>query len=623
MRVWVTVLAAALVAPIAAAQQPIAVGPNVQVSAAAAGEPHFEMLIAADPAHRDRLMACSMVLATARPHNETVTYVSFNRGRSWKLARRVTGDGDRESWDPTCTYGPNGVAYSVSQGRDSTRRPYLAIARSPDGGTTWDSPYRIAPTARPRLTVDASGGPRHGWLYLHGNGGARTTEGTRVSGVEVFVLPNGVQSVRSTFVAPPENNHTTTAGQGVVLSDGRFLGVFGEVLDYRRPDGTVGIWPNVISQYSGRANARLKVLISDDGNRFRVVKVDDFYLRWPAVAGGTTPMLAADATTGPFRDRVYAVWADERSGRLQVYLSYSSDRGDTWSPSAVVGDDRRRPPPGSGPDSFNPTVAVNHKGVVGVAWYDRRDHPENLGWSVRFAASLDGGETFSPSVRVSERDHVPARPPTIALTGRSTASPDGPTNTTIGVHHFHFSAGRTAGLAADAGGVFHPIWSGNATGVGQLWTVAVTVSGTAQRNGGGALAGLADVTEKTAIRFLNRIYHRPRGTVEADVVLANTSSDTLAGPLKVRLLSVDSEVAMARLATTDNGVLGAGGVWDFTPLVEGGRLLPGVASRPRRVRFTMIDVPPYGPGSDAVAGYVQLRARVLAGNRGETKGETK
>jgi hypothetical protein len=49
-----------------------------------------------------------------------------------------------------------------------------------------------------------------------------------------------------------------------------------------------------------------------------------------------------------------------------------------------------------------PTVAVNRDGVVGVAWYDRRDNPDNLGWWVRFRASRDGGETFLPSARVSE-----------------------------------------------------------------------------------------------------------------------------------------------------------------------------------------------------------------------------
>lgn len=621
MRCAAHVLAAMTIAPTTLMAQPaIVVGPNVQVSAALGDEPHFEMVIAADPSSRDRLMACSMLLGTSVTHSETVTYVSHDGGRTWTMARRVEGEGGRESWDPTCTYGPQGVAYSAAEGVDSAGRAYIEIARSSDGGVHWDPPYRLAHSERAFLTVDNSGGVRNGWLYLHGNEIKRTTKGGRVSGMELLILQDGAPRVRSQFVASADGNYAITTGQGVVLTDGTFLGPFVEVVDYGSP-GSGTIRPNIISQYSGRANALLKVLVSTDGVRATAMTVDDFYLRWPPVSGGSVPVMAADASRGPFRDRAYTVWADERSGRLQVLLSYSSDKGKTWSAPAVVSDERPWSASGAGPDSFNPTVAVNGNGIVGIAWYDRRDHRDNLGWSLRFAASLDGAESFTPSVSVSETDHVQARPPTIALRARSAAaSRGGGIATTIGVHHFNFGAGHTAGLAADAGGDFHPIWSGNASGVPQLWTASIKVDGTAARNGGGELAELVDVTGKTALRFLNRIYDRTQGMVEADVVLENTSRDTVLAPLKVRVLSVGSEVGAARLATTDNDILGPGAVWDFTSFVERGRLAPGEASRSKRLRFAVSDVPAYGPGSDAVAGYVVVRTRVLAGAKsGETK----
>jgi hypothetical protein len=40
---------------------------------------------------------------------------------------------------------------------------------------------------------------------------------------------------------------------------------------------------------------------------------------------------------------------------------------------------------------------------------------------------------------------------------------------------FRFMGGDTAGLAADAAGVFHPVWVDNHTGVPQVWTSAITV----------------------------------------------------------------------------------------------------------------------------------------------------
>jgi hypothetical protein len=44
-----------------------------------------------------------------------------------------------------------------------------------------------------------------------------------------------------------------------------------------------------------------------------------------------------------------------------------------------------------------------------------------------------------------------------------------------GRESFKFMGGDTAGLTADASGVFHPVWVDNHTGVPQVWTARVTV----------------------------------------------------------------------------------------------------------------------------------------------------
>jgi hypothetical protein len=77
------------------------------------------------------------------------------------------------------------------------------------------------------------------------------------------------------------------------------------------------------------------------------------------------------------------VWPDVGSGRSQILLAYSFDTGKTWSKPRAINDDRSRPD-SAGPDDFHGVVAVNPQGVVGVSWYDRRDHRDNLGWTVRF-----------------------------------------------------------------------------------------------------------------------------------------------------------------------------------------------------------------------------------------------
>ena len=105
-----------------------------------------------------------------------------------------------------------------------------------------------------------------------------------------------------------------------------------------------------------------------------------------------------------------------------------------------------------------PEVAVNKDGVVGVSWYDTRDTPgAEPGWDVRFTASNDGGKTWEPSIRVSETSSV------------FTAAMQTKFGRRIG-------PGDTAGLAASADGVFHPLWIDHRTQTPQVWTATVTVS---------------------------------------------------------------------------------------------------------------------------------------------------
>jgi hypothetical protein len=186
-------------------------------------------------------------------------------------------------------------------------------------------------------------------------------------------------------------------------------------------------------------------------------------------------MLAIDASTSRFKDRLYVVWPDRRSGHTQIFFASSSNAGATWTPPRPIDDNA----PNSTTDHFMANVAVNRAGIVGVMWYDRRDHPDNLGWDVRFSASLDGGATFLPSVKISERANTfppgasLARSRTDASTGDSAALQ----RATVAAarESFKYMGGDTAGLAADASGAFHPVWVDNRTGVPQVWTAKVVV----------------------------------------------------------------------------------------------------------------------------------------------------
>lgn len=608
----------------ASVEAQISVGRNVLVTSDAPDLPHFEMILAADPAHPDRLMACSMVMSVPDViSSDVATYVSFDRGQSWRRSLVVRGHKrDRGAWDPDCTYGPDGVAYTIAEAYDSAARPYVQIDRSTDGGKTWDRPSQIKHFERLFVAADHNQGARRGWLYFHGQAGMRTTGGVRrgAGGVGLHLSRDGGRSVTVTnIVAAGGNDYVVAPGPGVVLSDGTFAGVFGEFRDYWQPDGSTRIQENVLGRTgSAWANGSLKVVtVAPDSSAAylapTVVNAAEWFSPWPGWNKSVLPSLAADASDGPFKDRLYLTWADVRSGWSEVYLSYSADSGKTWSAPRRVSDDGFPAAAAKKVDHLHGVVAVNPQGVVGVCWYDRRDHSDNLSWTVRCTASLDGADTFLPSVSVSEVPYVQSRSDRMWLSAMQRQERgEAGARVKLGVHSFNFSGGHTVGLAADAAGGFHPLWTGNPGGVPQLWTAMVSVPGRAAKNGGGALADLSDVSDKIAVIMVNATYVPKQRRLEGEIYLENTSKDTIAGPFILRVLDIDSELGVARLANADNRRSGPGAIYDFTALVPQGRLAPGERSGRKRIRIEAKLLEPLRPTVDAVVGVAVLTSKILA-----------
>ena len=115
----------------------------------------------------------------------------------------------------------------------------------------------------------------------------------------------------------------------------------------------------------------------------------------PRFRGGSWTLLAVDRSE-PFRDRAYAVWPDYSEGLPRIVISWTDDRGSTWNDPRPVA-----PPESPEVQQFQPAVAVNGDGVLGVSWYDTRHAPSRFAFHQYFAASFDGGETFAAPHRVS------------------------------------------------------------------------------------------------------------------------------------------------------------------------------------------------------------------------------
>jgi hypothetical protein len=352
----------------------------------------------------------------------------------------------------------------------------------------------------------------------------------------------------------------------------------------------------------------------------------------PRSEGAVIPDLAVDPGSALFKDRLYVVWSDFRSGRLEVMLSYSSDKGKTWSREQIINDDRAAPDPLlNGPDNVTPVVAVNKDGVVAVAWYDRRAFEDNISWNIRMRASLDGGETWTPSVKITDKASIFGGPAETWLAqpggggggggrgrggGADTARSGGAVvslSGRLGYANFTFAPGHNGAFVADAAGAFHPAWIDYRNGMAQLWTSTIWVKGPVAVNGGGDLATMSNLSSRVSLETISTSYDRQTNRLTFRTVLKNLSkTDTVRGPLKARVLVLTSENAKTiEIANSDNELRGTGAVWNFTPQLKGGMLLPDSVSAPKDLVFQLGGLSRFREGTELRLGFVTMDAKIL------------
>jgi len=431
-----------------AAQSPYTVGANVQVTHAESGRSVQETVVCTDPRNARHLVAGAIV-----EHGDTtanVFLVSFDGGMSWRQTAWLPA-----TVDPSCAIGADGIAL-VSSVHDSapSGTSYLQVRRSRDGGRTWTESLvhdNMASLDRPWVTAGAAG---QVWIHSYVQA-PRTEAGARGAAAAAVYASRDSGQVFDRVAVVPGTSYTAPwffPANGVATSDGTFIALLVE-LDNTQRNMFRGRSDTASAPHT--ANAELRVIRLRRGTTtVDTSSIGIAFYDW-RVAQLSMATLAVDRTGGPFRGRLYAAWPDARYGRrTQILLSRSDDQGRTWAPPSVVSDG---PDTLSfGPNHFMPVLAVNRAGVVGVSWYDRRASADSISYTVRFRASLDGGDSWLPSVQVSS---APNR---------------------LQPKDRHLNGGDTSGLAAAGDGRFHLVWIDNRTGVAQAWAGTVSVRGKAR-----------------------------------------------------------------------------------------------------------------------------------------------
>jgi hypothetical protein len=430
---------------------------------------HMETYVSASATNSDLLLAGGEVIFSGRRANATEAqiYRSADAGARWTpvlLPDEVVG-----GWDNAIVSGPDGVAYFLT----SNLERGLTVYRSTDGGVSWISTVlrETGGWDRPHVVVDNTASAFRGSFYVAGEADdgvrlVRSRDGGKTFSPPVTACPH-----------PKDWNAATTASP-LVLSDGTLIVPCLPYPNYPERatwvDADVGM---VRSRDGGRTfSSYQKMLIVHRASTRQMYKARARGLIMLSGNFMQGPSFAVAPPTTQFADRIYAVWQDiDATGGSRLLVTHSADGGETWSAAVPVNSARDRN--GQAVQQGVPMVAVSQEGILGVAWFDGRLSQDGKGYDVYFTASVDGGATFLPAVRVSTITSTPGSGLNIlpALDVKKSKT-DGKLQIRMtSPFSDRATGGDYSSMAADAAGRFHPLWADARSGAWQVYTSTIRV----------------------------------------------------------------------------------------------------------------------------------------------------
>lgn len=248
-------------------------------------------------------------------------------------------------------------------------------------------------------------------------------------------------------------------------------------------------------------------------------------------ATGTNVVYAIDRRT----DRLYVASSDDRSGARRMIFAVSANKGKTWSAPRLVS-----PAVPAASEQYQPMLAVNHEGTVGVAWFDTRNAQNRDGYDLYFTASTDGGETFLPARKISSALSLP-----ISAVNLTTFQAHSRIVGSSLEHRFRTAFGRWGnggdymGFTAEADGRFRPFWIDSRSGVFQIWTTQIQVT----KPGDKPIEETSvppDLQQTSVTERINLVIDPPQYNLERQeatlqIRLRNISNKRIYGPFKVKV----------------------------------------------------------------------------------------
>jgi len=440
----------------------VVVGPNMLVSRD--GDfPHVELILAANPKNVKNLLGGAITYTRPKGGTACRAYATTDGGTTWwpsEFAEQVEWGGG----DPYVAFTPQGTGIfsglAFQEDEKGQQHGYLQVWRSEDGGRSWGKTMNLGYSYdHEQMIVDQTTGRYAGRIYIG------VLYGYPVYTVGVFRSEDDGRSWTGPVDAA---NGGGTIGindiQPMVLSDGTL------VLPYADFDFLPGK-----AKMAGKSSSTAWMVLSEDGGVSfgKPRKIQTMQHNLDDKVGGkfaVFPAFAVDNQSKEYRDRIYVAWTDFRYGPIRLLFSHSEDRGLHWSEPMLLD-------PSTPKDAMQgqPVVAVNKDGIVGVTWYDTRDSKDGSQFHEYFTASLDGGKSFLPPMRVSSAPSTPLGPGNMNMGAMIFRHKETTALSLISAGSRWGGGGDYMGLAPDKEGVFHPFWADARTGTFQIYTANVSV----------------------------------------------------------------------------------------------------------------------------------------------------
>ena len=308
------------------------------------------------------------------------------------------------SSDPWVDFSPNGTAYLMTLSVDTnpggfgTSPNAMLVMRSTNGGASWSDPITLKRDENPdvlndknTLTADRN---NSNFVYAVWDRLAPPSENANPNMFENAIAGRGPTWFSRTtnggssweqarIIFEPGTNNQTIANQIVVLpNNAQFNGELVDVFDLiqgatNRPPGR-GFSIAVIRSSDHGATWSRRAITVDRHNTFQGLVVDPDDPN-PATQPVRTGDIIPQITVDPNSGAIYVVFQDARFSpvRSSIAFTQSLDGGLTWSPTIKINKTPTTINPGN-QQAFNPVATVLDDATIGVRYSDFRNNTPDI-----------------------------------------------------------------------------------------------------------------------------------------------------------------------------------------------------------------------------------------------------